>query len=210
MIFKKNFVIDVEGIDCSGKDTLIDKIKKSCEEKKINNVGFFRFPCSIYEKEIRELLSTETDNKQERININNQLVWLFLNNFSSHSDLIKKYDVSIINRYIGSFFSHQGLNFDYKYLKNKMNNFDKIIIPDIILFLDISVEEAYKRLENSNRDKKYLFFEKTNYMKQIKNKYEEYFKTTDIPVFRLNAEQDKNKIYDDFKYFFKDKVNISL
>jgi len=109
----------------------------------------------------------------------------------------------ITDRYLFSSIAYQSLNLSSLWV-SEINKFAKM--PEIIVFIDVSVETALKRINQRNEAKE--IFEKKESLYKIKANYDYLLDNIDknIKVIRLNGELSQDQIFDDitckFNSFF--------
>ena len=158
-------LIVFEGGEKSGKSTQIELLKKYLEDKNFQ-VVLTREPgskLSTITQSIREII---LNNKNTNLTARAELL-LFLADRSQHvAEVIKpaleQGKIVLCDRFDGSTFAYQGAarHLDLGEIKS-MNNWAKYgLVPDLVVYLDITPEQAmtrsrgekYDRLDAENRD----------------------------------------------------------
>ncbi|VVB71266.1 putative thymidylate kinase [uncultured archaeon] len=156
-----------EGIDGSGKSTLVLNLAKLLwKEKKNDHILITREPTSgFYGQEMRRLLKEKTDpailgEKMLELNFKDKVNHV---NASIKPALEKSYYV-LCDRYMYSSFVYQGLQgITDERLKE---TYKGLLRPDVWFLLDLSPEKSLARL-SSEKD----LFEKIDWLTNLRNKY---------------------------------------
>ena len=189
----------IEGIDGAGKTTFIELLKQKIKEKKKElEVIIVKEP---FNKEfIKSYLMIDFNNKElnemknvfafalDRTFVNNELLKLK----NSFENLIIISDRSFISSMAYQF------HLDYKWIFEVNRNF---LIPDLIIFLDVDIEIALRRIEEREKEdekkeeiKKY---EKKELLKKIKSRYKEvldFLKEQSFEVEFVNSNKDLKEL----------------
>lgn len=180
-------LIAIEGIDGSGKSTLIDTFKGLQNSYKLFKDINFEFTKSPWEpnviKYIRSILSEEN---KTPINIkNNVLLHAFTSDIILHSNVMSE-DIAdnkdrfyIIDRYIASTFAYQGINFEADEISKMFGKYVKV--PKYTIYLKTSTKVALERINtrnNSSINKKHdvEIFDNEEYLNKINKNYDVFFK----------------------------------
>lgn len=181
-------LIAIEGIDGSGKSTLIDTFKGLQNSYKIFKDINFEFTKSPWEpnviKYIRTILSEEN---KTPINIKNKvLLHAFTSDIILHSNAMSD-DIAdnkdrfyIIDRYIASTFAYQGINFEADEISKMFGKYVKV--PKYTIYLKTSTKVALKRINTRNNssiiNKKHVIeiFDNEEYLNKINKNYDVFFK----------------------------------
>jgi len=150
---KKSFFISIEGLEGSGKSSVIKFIEKFLKQKKIS-FKVYREPGStkIGEK-IREIL---LDNKNKKLSPHTELL-LYL---AARTQLIeeklkedfKKYDFIICDRFFDSTLAYQGFALGLgKIVEDSVKMFSLGVVPNLTLVLDVLPELGLSRLKSKDR-----------------------------------------------------------
>ncbi len=196
-------LINIEGIDGSGKTTLVNYLKT-----KFNNIYFTREPTENFEYNNLKRLNNKYDSIYN--------FFLFTYDRINHQEEIKNNIDKIIisDRYITSsiayegplidqFFSNVDETINYILSVSKM-----IILPDIIIYLDLDIDTAIGRIEKNRKNLDYnnkilSILEEKNNLKDVKIYYDYFFNnlkkfvSKDIKVIKIDANRDKNEIFND-------------
>jgi dTMP kinase len=161
---KKGLFIVIEGIDGSGKGTQ-SKLLYTWLKKRGSPVILTQEPTyGEIGKIIRNgVLKGELDPTTEAL--------LFAADRKKHtdeiSDELEKGKVVVCDRYLDSSMAYQGAHgLDRDWLRS-INNFS--IKPDILIILDISPDEALKRV--NTRGERTDYFEKVEFLKKVRSNY---------------------------------------
>lgn len=165
----KSFFISVEGLEGSGKSSVIKFLAKSLKNKKFS-VKVYREPGStkIGEKIRRILL----DNKNKKLSAHTELL-LYL---AARTQLIEeklekdfdKYDFIISDRFSDSTLVYQGFALGLgKIVRHSVKLFALGISPDLTLVLDTDVEIGLSRLKSRDR----IESRKLDFHKKLKKGY---------------------------------------
>ena len=178
-MLKGKFIV-FEGGDKSGKTTQI-KLLKNYLEKRGNTVFLTREPGgtnSIIAEKIRNII---LDKNHKEMYARTELL-LFLASRAQHVEeiikpAIKRGEIVLSDRFDGSTFAYQGVarKLDLKIIE-KINNWSKDYIKaDVVIYIDISPEEAKKRKRNEKNDRldreEKLFHEfvRKGFLKQVED-----------------------------------------
>jgi len=150
---KKSFFISIEGLEGSGKSSVIKFIEKLLRKKKVS-FKVYREPGStkVGEK-IRKIL---LDNKNKKLSAHTELL-LYL---AARTQLIeeklerdfKKYDFILCDRFFDSTLAYQGFALGLgKIVEKSVKMFSLGIVPNLTLFLDVSPKLGLSRLKSKDR-----------------------------------------------------------
>ena len=150
---KKSFFISIEGLEGSGKSSVIKFIEKFLRKRKVS-FKVYREPGStkIGEK-IREIL---LDNKNKKLSPHTELL-LYL---AARTQLIeeklkedfKKYEFIICDRFFDSTLAYQGFALGLgKIVEESVKMFSLGVVPNLTLVLDVSPELGLSRLKSKDR-----------------------------------------------------------
>ncbi len=201
IIVKKYNFITFEGIDGSGKTTIINKLKEYLESKnqkvfvttetKSNNSDFI--------KKIREILMFNKD-----ISSYTELL-LFEALRRDHYEKVikKKLDegfIVICDRYIDSSIVYQGMKGLSKKKIKVLNNFatDKTI-PKITFLLDIDVSESRKRIKNRDEEKTKFDEYDENFFIKTREEYFKLYKKNKKRIKIINSSKEPKLVFNEIK-----------
>ena len=163
---RKGKLIVIEGIDGSGKTTVIRSLENTLKELKLP-VKVSQEPTNgPFGRKLRELLKVGGSA--------NEILELFLKDREEHikNEVIPELNKGtwlILDRYYLSTVAYQGAQgFSIKELLTKNETIAPI--PDMVVFLDISVKDALKRITCRGNEK--TIFEKEDFLKKVKAIYE--------------------------------------
>jgi dTMP kinase len=162
--------ITIEGIDGSGKTTLVNSLKK-----KFHNIHFTREPTDKFQLASLKTLSTPSNSFYN--------FFLFTYDRLEHQDEINEYRNVISDRYLASSIAYEGPMLEKLFPDRETTVFwmmevSKMLkLPDIIIYLDVSLPVALERLRDNRknlnfRGKQLSMLEEEEGMKTIKNYYE--------------------------------------
>jgi len=185
----QNKFIVIEGMDGSGKSTLVHALKKKLGDTcDIFREPTSQSPCAV---EIREILSGK---KSEKESILRQLfiqdrLWDIEHNLMPSA---KKSQITILDRYYFSTAAYQGKDKnDVKAIIDDYIKNPKILQPDMVFYLQIPLNVALSRIQA--RNEKIEIFEQSSRLKKINDNYECIFSnsfvknTFSFPVHILDA-----------------------
>ena len=168
-------VITFEGIDGSGKTSVISGVKDSLEEKG-KKVLVVREPgTTVMGESIRELIKSET------VRHASTDLMLFM---AARNDMVKQvlspavslYDYILIDRYTDSTLAYQGygLGLDIDMIRTIQRYITKDVRVERTIYLDVTLEEASKRRSARNEvaDK----YEEKDFLERVRNGYLELIK----------------------------------
>ena len=186
-------LIVVMGIDGAGKTTLINNIKrygKNISRLKTMSI----FDNSIFTKELEETAEMQHKTRREVYSSRlRSIVWRndLINNTLTRVVLeLEKGNVVILDRYclcnkIYSSLEEQGLEHMDKLL-------DILPKPDLGIYLDVSVDEAVKRIKN--RGKEIAPYETAEKLKRIREKYLRNLTQEKYPIVRVNGNLSEKEV----------------
>ncbi len=169
--FRKGKLIVVEGIDGSGKTTFSKVLYEKLKEKKKKVMLSCEPTSGPFGKKIREILGKKKGDAWE-------LRSLFLKDRMWHvKNLIipalKEGRWVVLDRYYLSTLAYQtAQGFSLKELL--IENETIAPIPDLVIYLDLPLDIAFKRMENRKKD--LSLFEKEGFLKKVKKNYEDSLK----------------------------------
>ncbi|MFA5126948.1 MAG: dTMP kinase [Patescibacteria group bacterium] len=154
---KGKFIV-FEGGEKSGKSTQLELLKKYLESKG-HQVVLTREPGSKLSNITQSIREIILNNKNTNLTARAELL-LFLADRSQHvSEIVKpaleQGKIVLCDRFDGSSFAYQGAarHLDLEELK-PINNWAKFgLTPDLVVYLDISPEEATKRSRDEKHDR---------------------------------------------------------
>lgn len=201
---RRALLVSVEGIDASGKTTLVDELYKHYTNKGLS-VVVFRFPdrSTPIGKVIDQALRKE-------LNITNKtLQFLFCANRAELqpkiTDAIQTCDLILFDRYLDSAVAYaeaQGISGEW------VRNMDSHCIPpDVCLFLELDVAVATQRRKErcASDDIKKELYDKNDFQARVQKAYSTCYtlgpswttpsKYPHILIKRISAEEDKTKVF---------------
>lgn len=199
---RKGKLIVIEGIDGAGKTTLAKTICDFLKEKNIPCLLSFEPTSGPVGKKIRTLLEKENPEKKELSN-------LFLEDRIWHVKnvilpALNRGDWIILDRYYLSTVAYQGAQ-GLKIEELLKENETIAPLPDLVIFLKISPEEALKRI---GCRKKLTYFENSTFLKMVSQNYQNI-----LPYFNfleLEATLSLEKLIREVFNFLKSKFKTSF
>lgn len=186
-------LIVIMGIDGAGKTTLLNNIKRYGKNiSKLKTMSIF--DNSIFTKELED--TAEKQNKTRRELYTSKLrsiVWrndLINNTFSYVVPELKQGNVVILDRYclcnkIYSSLEEQGLGHMDRIL-------DVLPKPDLGIYLDVSIEEAIKRIKS--RGKEIAPYETEEKLKNLRKKYLNSLPKEEYPISIVNGNLSEKEV----------------
>lgn len=187
---KKGLLIAIEGIDGSGKSTLAQNL--TTELKKTISVVLTKEPGgTALGRSLRQMLNHATN----PLATNAEFLLFAADRAQHFSEIIipalSRGDWVISDRLADSSLAYQGYGRDLDISIIKMVNEWAMqqVVPDVVIYLDLPVETALKRIYERNH--KLTAFEKEthNFWVRVKTGFDQIFKTREN-VLRLNAQDD--------------------
>lgn len=168
---KRGKFIALEGIDGSGKGTIMKKIAAYIFDKqKTNHVLMTREPyISEYYYEIRRLLKENVDPyenaelfadlwvKDRRVHVS----WIEKELIAGHHVISDRYKYSTL-----AYQQTQGIS-----LERLIEMHEGILIPDLVIIVDVPVEEAIRRADNDKKRNFKEVFEKKEFQEKLRRNY---------------------------------------
>ncbi len=172
---KKGYLISFEGIDGSGKSTLIINLKKYFEKNLKNKFIYTREPGGTKEAEIirNVLLDAKNDISYEN---KTEILLLLASRYEHYTKLIKpalkEGKIVICDRFIDSTIAYQCNNNDSlkQFFLNVSSFLIKNFTPDLTILLDIKAEQALARIKKRNKNNRYDK-RKLDFYKKVRQEY---------------------------------------
>lgn len=193
-MYKKKPLIVFEGIEGTGKTTLIDYVSKKLIKKKINFIRIREPGGSKNSELIRKLIL----NKKNKFNPFTDLLLYFAARSENIENIIKKNfkkKIILIDRFTDSTLAYQhygmGLN---KFLINKINKYlINRIKPDLVFLNTVNTKNLKLRLNIRKNKNRYDNF-KINFYKKVQNGFLKISKTkNNYVVIDSNKNLSENK-----------------
>jgi dTMP kinase len=193
-----------EGIDGCGKSTQLKLISSYLfESDKSNHIFLTREPTVIskYGDEVRRLLKESSDIKKDL----KKFTSLYIKDRKFHVKkqilpMLKQGVIVLCDRYKYSTFAYQlAQGADLNYLLKQHEN---LIKPDLAIILDITAEEAMKRISKNTTSRD--IFEKKQFLEKVRENYlkmPDIFKDENIVI--INGKGEKEEVFKKIK----EKVN---
>jgi len=193
-----------EGIDGCGKSTQLKLISSYLfESDKSNHIFLTREPTAIskYGDEVRRLLKESSDIKKDL----KKFTSLYIKDRKFHVKkqilpMLKQGVIVLCDRYKYSTFAYQlAQGADLNYLLKQHEN---LIKPDLTIILDITAEEAMKRISKNTTSRD--VFEKKQFLEKVRENYlkmPDIFKDENIVI--INGKGEKEEVFKKIK----EKVN---
>lgn len=187
-------LITFEGIEGSGKTTLINNVSKYLTKKKIPHIKTSIFSIPEVNKLIKDFIL-----KKNTSNYTELLLFLAAHIQHIHRIIIPSIQNKICvlcDRYIYSLYAYQGYGrgIETTKIKNILKLLNFYIHPNITFFLNISVRTAIDRIETRGRLDE-IEKENTNFFEKVKSFYTEIaYKNNSIKI--IDAEEPQKKIND--------------
>ncbi|MDA9636970.1 dTMP kinase [SAR86 cluster bacterium] len=198
--------ITLEGIEGSGKSTLIKNLNNYLLDLDID-VLFTREPgATITGKNIRNLLlspNTDLSSEAELLLIMADRVEHIKNIIAPNLNLNK---LVISDRYIDSTIAYQGggRGIKIKLIESLIKNL-KMPIPDLTFLIDINVEIGLKRAKDRAELDRFEK-EEINFHKRVRDAYLKIAKKDPERVIRINGNQEEESVFNDVKHYLEIKL----
>lgn len=205
----KNVFIVLEGIDGSGKSTMIPEVCSFMAGLGYDVSGTAEPTIGPLGQHIRNSLRMADGSGEKPSNAG--LALLFAADRQFHSDRLERRlaqnrgkPVAVVcDRYLHSSLAYQtdGLPWDYVMKINKYNR-----IPDIVLYFDCPVKTAVGRIYLRHNDQE--FYEEETFLDGVKERYERAFEEVIVPhLIRIDASQPVNRVVIDMRVALVDALN---
>ena len=201
--------ISFEGIEGSGKDTLIENLKKYYLKKELE-VIFTKEPGGTeLGKDIRGILL----NPESSFSSEAELLLLMADRIEHVTTIInpnlKKNKIIFCDRYIDSTIAYQGKGRNLS--ENKIKELIDILnlpIPDLTILLDLPVEDGLLRANKRNELDR---FEKEdiNFHKSIRKSYLDLQKKDPKRIFLFDSSISENKLFENVLNLIEKKIHES-
>lgn len=202
--------ITIEGIDGSGKTTLVNSLRKI-----FDNIHFTREPTDKFQLANLKTLSTPSNSFYN--------FFLFTYDRLEHQEEINGYKNVICDRYLASSIAYEGpmiegLFGDRKETVLWMMEVSKMLkLPDMIIYLDANLDVALERIRNSRknlnfRGKQLSILEEREGLKAIQDYYEYFlgnmkmFTQKQIKIEKIDA----NSSMEDVLYKAENIINKTI
>ena len=193
--------ITVEGIDGSGKTTLIKSLKS-------------RFPDFYYTKEPTDSFQFDALKKLNSPGNSFYNFFLFTYDRLNHQEDLKRNKKIICDRYLASSIAYEGTMIEKLFgsrietIRWMVNVSKMMIFPDIIIYLDVDINTAMDRIETSRknlnfRGKQLSMLEERNGLSNIKEYYDYFlnniaeFIEKPVEIKRIDANKSTSYVLDE-------------
>lgn len=183
----RGFLIYIFGVDGCGKTTLLKMLDKKTTD---NTLCIQTFSTSYFTNELENAAKRLNDSRR---NVFSQelrsSVWMLDLIYATNKYIlphIQRGRNVIVDRYtLCSRIYLEVLNCDnINYMGSVL---DCLPQPDLGLYLDVSIEEAIKRIHHRNNN--IAPYERAESLRMIKERYEEYMVKQQFPIYRIDANQ---------------------
>jgi len=187
---RKGKLIVIEGIDGAGKTTLAKALYETLKKRGINCIFSYEPTSGPFGEKIKEALIKKESNPQD-------LRLLFLKDRKWHVEKIiipalEAQKWIILDRYYPStlaYQSSQGLSLRELLIENETI----APIPDLVIYLDLPLEVAFKRI--GNREKKLTIFEKSEFLERVIETYKRCLKLFNYLIIDATKSVEENLKY---------------
>ncbi len=156
-------LIVFEGLDGCGKETQIALLKQKFDFQ------VFKYPTRNF--------GILNDFLERKVHLSSKsLFFLFLADIANEQEKLKQSEFTILDRYVFSTIAYEVNGIDYENGK-RIVEAGKFIRPDIVIYLDINADisqerkSKQKQLDRYEKNKNYLSYVRTNYLKLYKDKF---------------------------------------
>ncbi len=210
--------IAIEGIDGGGKSKLLEKIQEWDKKYNLNSV-FTEEPTEKFlpgqkiHKILRNDFCDENGRKMSADEFERLYVFDRLESRKEESIVLPKQPVFKSRDFPSTpcYSVALGLSLRWSLSEHEKILGDLFFAPDLILILDLSAEEAVKRMELSNKSRDY-FEKKLEFLKKVRDAYlafprwiDGFYPDVELPCAVLNASQPPEGIFTD-SLFWIDKT----
>jgi dTMP kinase len=207
----KGYFISIEGIDGSGKSTLITKLSQALQEAK-KNVLITKEPGgSVLGKKLRNILQKQTEPLSEKSEF-----LLFAADRAQHFERIiipalEKGLVVVTDRCIDSSLAYQGYGHrvDLDMIKNMNQWVIKNFFPNLTFYLRIDVETASKRLAETREELTTFEQEKFDFWERVIKGYEVIFENRKN-VCTLDATENPETIFTNAWNYLSEDIGLQI
>jgi thymidylate kinase len=151
--------IDIEGGNASGKTTITKKLVETLQRYN-KKVVCMESPTSPFDKSWLDIADCDLLTKYYFFRAVSQ------NESEKIKKLIKIYDYVILDRYL---YETEAFDLTLEKLQERQNlinkhiNYDDLLTPNIVFFLDVDDKERAKRIENRGNDKNKCYWERQEF-----------------------------------------------
>jgi dTMP kinase len=207
-----SYFITLEGVEGSGKSTIINFIKDSLETSG-KKVVVTREPGGIdIAEQIRSVILDRKNTKME--GRTEALLYAAARRQHLVEKVIpslKEGNIVLCDRFIDSSLAYQGyargLGINEVYSVNKFAI--EGVMPDLTLYLDLDPQIGLSRIaKNKGREINRLDLEEINFHLNVREGYEEVFKMFPERMVRINANQEVEKVFADINEVLVERLKI--
>lgn len=191
---RKAFFITLEGMEGSGKSSVINFLKKYLKSKKLKIVEFREPGSTLVGEQIRQIL---LDKKNSKLSNHTELL-LYL---AARTQLIEekllsafqKYDCVICDRFFDSTIAYQGYGLKMgKIVFDAVKMFSLNVVPDLTIILDTNVQKSLGRLKSKDR----IESRKIDFHARLKKGYQTLAKKEPKRIKLIKAEMSLDEVYE--------------
>jgi len=187
---KEGIFIVFEGIDGSGKSTVLDMTYKHLMQSDYDVLTLFEPTNGTWGSKIREISFKKRDSFDPKEELQFFIEDRKENIEKNIKPALKANKIVLQDRYYYSTIAYQSAaGIDKEYIENIHSTF--VVEPDLVLIFDLDPEIALSRILE-NREGKTTDFEKLEYLKQVRNNYLE-FKNKNF--YYITAEQQLENVF---------------
>ncbi|RMA78627.1 dTMP kinase [Metamycoplasma subdolum] len=187
---KKGKFIVIEGMDGSGKSTIVEMLKKQvAKDKKDDQIIFTREPGSAFSKEAEKIRNLILDNNNEFSTMADAMLFATGRRINLEKGIWPALEAGktvISDRYWHSSFVYQGIL--GKVGLDKVKTLNKIATdnsnPDLVIFFDLKPEISLSRLTKLRDKMDRLEHNNLSYYEKLRDAYHEVIKD-DPEIFRV-------------------------
>ena len=188
-----------EGIDGSGKTTLISELKVYFSKKIEVKIKEEPFDRSFIEKSFQ---FAKKANKLKSVII----TLAFAYDRALNEAFFEFEGLVLSDRSFISSIAYQSLDLPKEWIFEVNKFFKK---PDLVIFLDADVDVALKRIEERNKEKTY--YEKKEFLEKIRKSYLEtldFLKEKGLRIVMVDANKSKEEVFEEVKRIIEENLKL--